>query len=246
MTIELLSFGLIVGMMSGFFGIGGGTVLVPMLLFLGFDMKEAVAISIMQMVFSSIFGSYLNAKKYGSIFKEGLLIGLGGAIGGMFSGMIVAHVSSYFLECVFTGVVIFTLYKITVTKSKDENDSLPKQTHPYLLIFLGMFVGMIAMSIGVGGSILITPILAAYLGYNLKHASSLGLFFVIFSSISGFVSFSLHDQMLFHEGFLVGIASLLGVYLGIKIKNKTHMGSFKKYNIIMYAIVLAFMLYKIS
>ena len=245
MILEFLFFGSLVGLMSGFFGIGGGTVLVPLLLFLGLDMKEAVAISIMQMVFSSLYGSYLNSKKYGSIFKDGLLIGFGGALGGMLSGYIVASVSSYSLEVVFTAIVAFTLFKIIATKSKDEHLNEKREAHPYLLILLGACVGMIAMSIGVGGSILITPILAAYLGYNLKHASSLGLFFVIFSSISGFVSFSLHDQMLFFEGSIVGIGSLLGVYFGIKIKHQTHITHFKKYNIILYALILAYMSYKI-
>jgi uncharacterized membrane protein YfcA len=45
-------------------------VLVPMLLYAGFDMKQAVAISIMQMVFSSTFGSFLNAEKNREILKD--------------------------------------------------------------------------------------------------------------------------------------------------------------------------------
>lgn len=63
MNFELAFFGIATGFTSGFFGVGGGMVLVPMLLMYGFVMKEAVAISIMQMVFSSIYGSFLNAKK---------------------------------------------------------------------------------------------------------------------------------------------------------------------------------------
>ncbi|WP_418187398.1 TSUP family transporter [Aliarcobacter lanthieri] len=63
MEFGLIAFGLITGFTSGFFGIGGGSILIPMLLLANYGMKEAVSISIMQMVFSSIYGSFLNSKK---------------------------------------------------------------------------------------------------------------------------------------------------------------------------------------
>ena len=41
MLIGLAFFGVIVGISSGFFGIGGGTLLVPSLIYLGYDIKIA-------------------------------------------------------------------------------------------------------------------------------------------------------------------------------------------------------------
>jgi uncharacterized membrane protein YfcA len=104
---------------------------------------------------------------------------------------------------------------------------------------------MIAMSIGVGGSVMLTPILAGYLHYNLKHASSLGLFFVMFSSVAGFISLSLTGQMMYFEGAIVGLASLIGVYLGIYIKNKTNITSYKKFILILYVMILVSVAYKL-
>jgi uncharacterized membrane protein YfcA len=46
MTIELIVIGSLIGVLSGFFGIGGGAILVPALLMLGFDIKSAVGISV--------------------------------------------------------------------------------------------------------------------------------------------------------------------------------------------------------
>ncbi|TET86838.1 MAG: sulfite exporter TauE/SafE family protein, partial [Sulfurovum sp.] len=50
MVIELILVGIFIGTMSGFFGIGGGMILVPILLALGFEIKDAIGISIVQMV----------------------------------------------------------------------------------------------------------------------------------------------------------------------------------------------------
>jgi len=101
------------------------------------------------------------------------------------------------------------------------------------------------MSIGVGGAIMLTPILAGILFYELKYASSLGLFFVMFSSVAGFISLSLNAVMLYKEGVVVGIASLIGVYIGINIKNKTNLTSYKKYLLILYIFIFVSVVYKI-
>ena len=59
----LLAVGLLAGILAGLFGIGGGAIIVPMMILLGNDIKIAIGISIMQMIFSSVYGSYVNYKK---------------------------------------------------------------------------------------------------------------------------------------------------------------------------------------
>ncbi len=242
MSLELALFGIITGFTSGFFGIGGGTILVPLLLATGFVMKEAVAISIMQMVFSSIYGSFLNAKKAKDVVKDGVILGIGGSIGGLVSGYIVPNVSNEFLQYLFIAILIFSIIKIFYSPAIHINEKQTKSV--FVLLLIGAGIGILAMSIGVGGSILLTPILVGYLKYDLKAAAALGLFFVIFSSIAGFISTSYHGQMLFVEGATVGIGSLIGVYFGIKVKDMVKATSYKNYVLLLNVIVLIIMLYK--
>ncbi len=235
--------GILTGILSGLFGIGGGTILVPLLLLYGFDMKVAVAVSIMQMVFSSIFGSFINSKKNKAIFKDGVILGIGGFLGGSLSGFIVPNVDGQYLKYLFLLVLLFSIYRVAITATDHEHEV--KQKTRLSLILVGFIVGMIAMSIGVGGSLMLTPILMSFMYYNLKDAASLGLFFVMFSSIAGFVSLSIAGHMPYTEGLIVGIASLIGVYLGIKIKAVVNMNSYKKLTLVLYVIVLLILLNKI-
>lgn len=242
MIFELAAFGIITGFLSGFFGIGGGMILVPMLLLAGFVMKQAIAISIMQMVFSSVYGSFLNSKKVTHVLKDGLIIGIGGFVGGLQSGFIVTNVSNETLQYVFIAILVYAIIKIFISPAQRDEPS--KSHNKFILFLIGFFTGMVAMSIGVGGSIILTPILLGFMRYDLKAATALGLFFVMFSSIAGFTSLSLNGHMMYLEGATVGIASLIGVYFGIKVKNNVHSNSYKKYILLLNSIILITMIYK--
>ena len=243
-SIPLLStLGIITGFIAGFFGVGGGMILIPMLLLAGIDMKSAIAISILQMVFTSIYGSFLNYKRNKTILKDGLTIGLGGFLGGLLSGIIISSFDEMFLKYLFLTIVILAIYRVykapNILNDKQKTHSKPT------LILIGFFIGLLAMSIGVGGSIMLTPILVSYMYYNLKDASSLGLFFVVFSSIAGFISLSISGHMLYLDGSIVGIASLIGVYFGIIVKNKINIKSYKKLILALYIVILISVLFKL-
>lgn len=239
---DLAAFGIITGFISGFFGVGGGMILVPMLLLSGFVMKEAVAISIMQMVFSSLYGSFLNSKKAVNVVKDGIMIGIGGFVGGLQSGYIVTNVSNETLQYLFILILFYSIIKIFITPAEHDCDQRSK--NKLTLFIIGFFTGLIAMSIGVGGSVILIPILIGFLKYDLKAATALSLFFVIFSSIAGFTSLSLSGHMLYTEGAIIGVFSLIGVYFGIIVKHKVHSNSYKKYILVLNAIILVTMIYK--
>jgi len=241
MTLILL--GIITGFVSGFFGVGGGMILVPLLLLYGLEMKSAVAVSIMQMVFSSVYGTFLNYKNNKEILKDGILLGIGGFLGGSLSGFIVPNINGQYLKYLFLFIVILAIIRVYST-SLSQSNQVKKHT-PYALVFIGFCIGLIAMCIGVGGSVMLTPILVGYMFYNLKDASSLGLFFVIFSSIAGFISLSLAGNMLYSEGLIVGIFSLIGVYFGIKVKNIIQIKSYKNLTLGLYTMILVSILFKL-
>ena len=240
--ITAILIGIITGFFSGFLGVGGGTILVPMLLFLGFELKEAIGISVTQMMMSSIYGSYLNYKKGLLKIKNGLSLALGGAIGASFSGFIVKHTSKEVLGAIFLTLVLIAIIRFFITVKEPNTEPLIDNKK---LFFIGMFVGAIAISVGVGGAILITPILVGFLKYKLKTTVSLSLFFVVFSSISGFISQSLAGHINYIEGFSIGFSSLIGTYFGTKLYHKIDTKIHKKILLIWYIFIFFAMIYKL-
>ena len=240
--IELILLGVGVGFLSGFFGIGGGTILVPLLLFLGYETKVAIGISVIQMVFSSVYGSYLNNKKGTLDIIMVSIIGVGGFLGALLSGTITTSFSDLTLESIFLLFVLFALVRLFFHISTHEEE---KNVSKIILLLIGFAIGVVSMTIGVGGSLILVPILVGFLHVPLKKATSAGLFFVVFSSLSGFISHAMQGHLDYHSGIIIGSASLLGVYIGVHMKHSINAEVQKRLLIIFYLLIVSYLTYRI-
>ncbi len=210
--------GVLTGLISGFFGIGGGTVLVPILLALGYDIKTAIGISVMQMFIAALFGSYFNYKRQKFELKTALSLGFGALIGGSFSGVIVSNVPEIYLKLLLIFTIFLALLRLIFSQTNKQNSQ--KELHLALLFILGAVIGAVAISIGMGGSVFLMPILVGFLGVDIKKAVSLGLFFVIFSSFGGLLSLGFGGFIDYEAGLLLSFGALFGVYLGTLAHHK--------------------------
>jgi len=242
LEIVLIAVGILVGTLSGFFGIGGGMILVPILMLLGIDIKSAIGISIVQMVFSSFYGSYLNHKKGSLVLGEGLWVGIGGFVGGAIGAKVSDNVPEEVLQYLFLGLLLFALYRLFSAKLTD--DLVVKRLDKKILFLVGFIIGIFAISLGVGGSILLTPILAGFLHYPIKKAVSAGLFFVAFSSVAGLFMKLSTGTIDLEKGMYVAVASLMGVYLGVWLKDHVTASKHKLYLLVMYSVALLILIKK--
>lgn len=240
--VELVFLGLIVGLLSGFFGVGGGTILIPLLLFWGYDTKIAIGISVVQMVFSSVYGSYLNNRKGTLDVPMITVIGIGGFIGALLSGFITSSFNDEVLEMIFLSFAIFALLRLFF---KTKEDVVQKDVSKIILFSLGFVLGTVSMTIGVGGSIILVPILVGFLHVPLKKAVSAGLFFVVFSSIAGLISHSLAEDVDYLSGAIIGSVSLFGVYMGVFLKDKVNEVLQKRLLVSFYFLVVLYLINRI-
>jgi hypothetical protein len=114
-----------------------------------------------------------------------------------------------------------------------------------LLFSLGVGIGIFAITLGIGGSIILIPLLVGVLHYPIKKAVSAGLFFVAFSSVAGMISRLSSGTIDFQNGLIVATASLLGVTLGIWLKEHISSKNHKMALLLLYIFALGMLVKKI-
>ena len=77
----ILFFGFLVGFMSGLFGVGGGFLMTPLLIFMGIPPSTAVGTESVQILGSSVSGAIAHGRKKNIDFEIGVFLLIGGIFG---------------------------------------------------------------------------------------------------------------------------------------------------------------------
>lgn len=112
---ELTGIGLAAGAFSAMFGVGGGTVMVPLLvLWRGFNEKKATGTSLLAIVIIAGY-AVISYGLFGHVHvKEGILIGLPAVAGVVFGTWFQQRLSDRMLSGLFAGlmIVVIVLYLV--------------------------------------------------------------------------------------------------------------------------------------
>ena len=119
MTIQLfimVASGIFVGIGAAFTGLGGGFLLVPLLLFLGYPAQKAVGTSFLAILVISISALIAHNKFANVDYKTGFLLGIGGIIGAQVGARLVEHVSTAHFKKIFALVLVALAVYLFVKK----------------------------------------------------------------------------------------------------------------------------------
>ncbi len=104
--IILVASGVIVGIGASFSGLGGGFLMIPLLLFVGYNAQKAVGTSFLAIFVISISALVAHNKFANIDFKAGILLGVGGIIGAQVGARLVQHVSTGNFKKIFAVILI--------------------------------------------------------------------------------------------------------------------------------------------
>lgn len=164
----LLICGLATGILSSFFGVGGGIIMVPAMYFLfpEYPATMVIGTSLSVICINGLLNTYLYYKKKTPIKKQLLYYLAPGMIGGAYLGSLAAKhfdlvTIKILLASILTvvGIRIFLRARKTSPEDKEVNvDKIPEISR-FKLSAIGTLGGTVSGATGLGGGAILTPIL---------------------------------------------------------------------------------------
>lgn len=207
--------GLLAGLLSGLFGVGGGTVIVPLLvLLLGFDQRRAAGTSLAAIVPTASVGVISYAVGGDVAWIPALILAAGAVIGAQIGTWLLPKLSQTALRWSFVAFLLAVMVSLFfVIPSRDAELPLTWLTGPGLAV-LGVITGILAGLLGVGGGIIVVPALVLLFGTSDLIAKGTSLLMMIPTAISGTIGNLRRSNVDVPAALCVGLAACTTTALG--------------------------------
>ena len=251
--ILLMSVGFLVGILGGFFGVGGGFLAGPMMFWTGVPMNFVIGTDLAHMTGKSLVAARRHRALGHVDYKLGLTMVMGTIVGVEIGARIIeALQESGSLEYTIgiTYVVILTLIsgftgwesiraiQMVRTDQIDVEDAVgfkglskriqavnipPMVSFPvsgiesisiWMVLGVGLFTGVLAGSLGVGGGFIRMPMLVYVLGIPTHVAIGTDLFEIIFSSGYGTITHALKGNVDILMALVMQTGAAIGAQIG--------------------------------
>jgi uncharacterized membrane protein YfcA len=232
-------FGFLIGIVASMTGIGGGVFIVPLLTLLwSFDTRIAAGTSLTVIIFTATASTLNYAKQRRIYYRTGLILAVTTAPGAFLGAYLTNVLTSNTLGLIFGFFLILVALRMIIdrenlglkrTKTEKEKPQSTVRSDTELVrsgrtIALGaglsFFGGLASGLLGIGGGVLIVPIMTLALTMPIHLATATSMFTMIFSSISGVTEHYMANHINFESALFLALGTVLGAQVGAYTSRK--------------------------
>lgn len=214
-VLALLVIGVLGGILSGLFGVGGGIIMVPLLtMFAGMDQRHASATSLIAIVPTSVVGALTYGAAGHIDLLAGVIVAAGGILGSLIGARLLRTLPLGWLRWLFIALLIVVavrlFFEVPARGSGIEYTPLTIGG----LVLLGLVMGVASGLFGIGGGVIVVPVLVALFGASDLLAKGTSLLAIIPASVTGTVANARARLVSVRDGLVVGIPAAAASFGG--------------------------------
>lgn len=229
--------GFLVGIIASLTGIGGGVFIVPILTILyNFVPANAVGTSSTSIIFTATASTINYARQKRIYYKTGLILAVATAPGAFLGARLTRIIPPNLLGLIFGFFIIFVALRmiININNSRHKKTNLAKAQQTFesdnaiassrrtVLLGAGLsfFGGLASGLLGMGGGVLIVPIMFFALKMPIHNATATSMFTMIITSISGVAEHYMANHISFDYALLLALGTIFGTQVGAYTSKK--------------------------
>lgn len=215
----MLALGVATGFMSGLFGVGGGILMVPGLVFLArFDQRRAHATSLAAMLPMAIAGLVTYVINDGIDWPLAGLLALGSVFGALVGTSLLTRLSKRALTIVFAVPLVIAAVRMTFEISAEGRAPLTLWT-AIVIVAIGLVTSAIASLLGIGGGIILVPLLTVLFDVPPVIAKGTALAVILPMSTVGTTRNRSNALVDFRAALALGVAGVVMAPVGATVSN---------------------------
>lgn len=196
--ITLLIAGGLVGIVSGLLGVGGCFIMIPVqywvLTAMGIDSTIAIRVAFgtnLLVVFpTALSGSFRHHRKKVVFWRHAIILGLTSVVFTFIGAWVASILPGNVLKFIFgLAILLGALRMATAHPIRVEGEP---HANPLTYVFLGIVFGFVTGLIGIGGGVLMVPLMVIFLNYHMHEAVGTSTAVMIFTSLGGAIAYMLY------------------------------------------------------
>ena len=218
---RVLVVGVLAGLASGLFGVGGGIVIVPGLVIVtGYDQRTAHGTSLAAIVPIAAAGTIGYATAGEVDLTVALLMSAGAIVGTPLGVAALARVPQRALRLAFAGLLVVTAVRLVLDvggSAEGLGRGAVDVAGAVGYVAVGLVSGVVAGLMGVGGGIVLVPVLTIVFGFPLVLAKGTSLAVIVPSSLVGTLRNLRQSTVDLRGGMLVGVGGVVTAALASQL-----------------------------
>ncbi|PWB97297.1 sulfite exporter TauE/SafE family protein [Salinibacterium hongtaonis] len=214
----LAGVGLLAGFFSGLFGVGGGIVIVPLLvLLLAFPQRLASGTSLAAILPTAIAGSIGYAVRGEVDWVAAGCLAVGAIAGSLIGTWMLARISQGWLRWAFVAFQLIMAVSLFFVVPARET-SLDYSVGTVLaLAGVGLFTGILSGLLGVGGGVIVVPVMLLFFGMGDLVAKGTSLVMMIPTATTGTISNLRNRNSDLRAAGIIGLLAIPASFGGIAV-----------------------------